>query len=192
MDELEDMLLELKDTSELMIDLAYSSLLYNNKEIAEEVQLMEETLDDLANRIQREAIARAVKDGDADKAFILVKMAASVEEISDAAMQIADVVLRGVEPHPVISLSIRDADSSISRAQVQDGSDLAGHTLGELKLASQTGMWVVAIKRDRRYIYGPDADTKLLPGDLLMVRGPTDGEEYFKDVASGTEKLVLN
>ncbi len=37
MDELDLMLLELKDTSELMIDLAYSSLLYNNRDIAEEV-----------------------------------------------------------------------------------------------------------------------------------------------------------
>jgi uncharacterized protein with PhoU and TrkA domain len=190
MDELEEMILELKDTSELMIDLAYSSLLYNNKEIAEEVQLMEETLDDLANKIQREAIARVAKDGDADKAFIMVKMAASVEEISDAAMQIADVVLRGVEPHPVISLSIRDADSIISRAQVQEGSDLTGHTLGELKLASQSGMWVVAIKRDRKYIYGPEADTKIMAGDLLVVRGPADGEEYFRDVASGAEKFL--
>ena len=45
MDELDLMLLELKDTSELMIDLAYSSLLYNNREIAEEVFQMEEALD---------------------------------------------------------------------------------------------------------------------------------------------------
>ena len=30
---LEEMILEIKDTSELMVDLAYSSLLYNNREI---------------------------------------------------------------------------------------------------------------------------------------------------------------
>lgn len=189
MDELEEMLLELKDTSELMIDLAYSSLLYNNKEIAEEVQIMEETLDGLANRIQREAIARVAKDGDADKAFILVKMAASLEEISDSAMEIADVVLKGVEPHPVILLSIRDADSIISRAQIAPGSVLVNKTLGELKLSTQTGMWVVAVKRERRYIYGPDHSTKLLEGDLLFTRGPADAEEYFRDVASGKVKF---
>lgn len=190
MDELEEMLLELKDTSELMIDLAYSSLLYNNKEIAEEVQLMEETLDDLANRIQREAISRVAKDGDADKAFIMVKMAASVEEISDAAMQIADVVLRGVEPHPVISMSIRDSDSVIFRMPIGEGSDLADKTLGALKFASHTGMWVVAIKRDKRYIYGPDEDTRLQSGDLLFARGPADGEDYLRDLTSGKEKLT--
>ena len=41
MNKIESMLLELKDTSEFMIDLAYSSLLYNNVEIAEEVEFLE-------------------------------------------------------------------------------------------------------------------------------------------------------
>ena len=31
---IEDMLVEMKNTSELMVDLAYSALLFNNKEIA--------------------------------------------------------------------------------------------------------------------------------------------------------------
>ena len=53
MDELDLMLLELKDTSELMIDLAYSSLLYNNRDIAEEVFQMEEALDEWPWRSRR-------------------------------------------------------------------------------------------------------------------------------------------
>ena len=35
MSKIASMLMELKDTSEMMIDLAYSSLLYDNTEIAE-------------------------------------------------------------------------------------------------------------------------------------------------------------
>ena len=38
---------ELKNTSELMIDLAYSSLMLNSKELAEEVQRLEERMDKL-------------------------------------------------------------------------------------------------------------------------------------------------
>ena len=38
---------ELKNTSELMIDLAYSSLMLNSKELAEEVQRLEEYMDKL-------------------------------------------------------------------------------------------------------------------------------------------------
>ena len=36
---------ELKNTSELMIDLAYSSLMLNSKDLAEEVERLEESMD---------------------------------------------------------------------------------------------------------------------------------------------------
>ncbi|HUT27289.1 MAG TPA: PhoU domain-containing protein [Methanomassiliicoccales archaeon] len=189
MDQLDEMLLELKDTSELMIDLAYSSLLYNNKEIAEEVVLMEEMLDGLANDIQRQAIERVVQDGDEGKAFTIIKLAAAVEEISDAAMQIAMVTIMDDEPHPVILLSIKDADTIITFAEVKDGSDLVGRTLGKMRLASQSGMWVVAIKRGRKYLYGPDKSTKLEIGDVVISRGPPDAEKYFQDLCFGKERL---
>ena len=52
MNKIESMLLELKDTSEFMIDLAYSSLLYNNSEIAEEVEFLEKKMDELSADIQ--------------------------------------------------------------------------------------------------------------------------------------------
>jgi len=189
MDELDLMLLELKDTSELMIDLAYSSLLYNNRDIAEEVFEMEEALDEMAMEIQKKAIERAVKDSDLDKAYAVIKLAQSMEEISDAARQIADVVLHDVEPHPVIALSLQESESIISSASVLENSDLAGTTLGDAKLANQCGMWVVAIKRGRKYIYGPDKTTRVAAGDLLFVRGPQDGESCFRDIASGAAHL---
>ena len=44
MSKIASMLMELKDTSEMMIDLAYSSLLYDNTEIAEEVIALSDTL----------------------------------------------------------------------------------------------------------------------------------------------------
>lgn len=189
MDELDLMLLELKDTSELMIDLAYSSLLYNNREIAQEVFQMEEALDELAMEIQKKAIERAVKDADPDKAFAVIRLAQSVEEISDAARQIADVVMRDSEPHPVIALSLQDSESIITSASVVESSDLSGSTLGDTKLANQCGMWVIAIKRGRKYIYGPDKTTRVFPADLLFARGPQDGESCFRDIVSGSARL---
>jgi uncharacterized protein with PhoU and TrkA domain len=189
MDELDLMLLELKDTSELMIDLAYSSLLYNNREIAEEVFQMEEALDEMALEIQKKAIERAVKDADPDKAFAVIRLAQSVEEISDAARQIADVVMRDNEPHPVIALSLQESESIITSASVLESSDLSGSTLGDTKLANQCGMWIVAIKRGRKYIYGPDKTTRVFPGDLLFARGPQDAESCFREIATGAARI---
>jgi uncharacterized protein with PhoU and TrkA domain len=190
MEELEKKLLEVKDTSELMVDLAYSSLLYNNRDIAQEVMELEEYTDELTTSIQQEAIRRAMSDGDVSRAFVTIKLVESLEEICDAASGIADVVMKNVEPHPVIKMSIRDSEVTIATATVIEGSDLADKTLDESKLASQSGMWVVAIKRGRRYVYGPDEETSVLVGDTLIVRGPRDGEEFFKDLASGKARLV--
>lgn len=189
METIEDMLLEIKDTSELMVDLAYSSLLYNNRDIAEEVLKLDGRMDELGDEIQELAIKRAVEDKDTQKALLIIRMARSVREISGAALKIADVVMRDVPPHPVIQLSLRESDVIISSATVEEGSDLAGSTLGGIKLATNSGMYVIAIRRGRRYIYGPDKDTPMAEGDILFVRGPEDGEQYFKDLAAGREHL---
>lgn len=178
MEELEKMFLEAKDTSELMIDLAYSSLLYNNKEIAEEVFVMEEMVDELTSRLQEEAIKRAIDDKNVHKALAVIRLATSIEEISDAAMQIADIVLRELQLHPVVHLSLKESDVIITTAKVSEKSELVNKTLEEIKLPSRSGMWLVAIKRGKKYIYGPDKHAVIQPDDILIARGPPEGEEY--------------
>jgi len=186
---LEEMLLEIKDTSELMVDLAYSSLLYNNRDIAEEVNQLDARMQELENDIQEMAVQNAVDDKDIKKALLIIRLAQSVGEISGAAMKFADVVRRDVPPHPVIQLSLRETDIIITAVTVGVTSDLAGATLGKSKLATNTGMYAIAIRRGRRYIYGPDQYTMMMEGDTLYVRGPEDGEQYLRDLANGTVHL---
>ena len=57
----EDMVLEIKDKSELMIDLAYSCLLYDNKVIAKEVYDLENLIDNLYQNIQKNALYEVQK-----------------------------------------------------------------------------------------------------------------------------------
>ncbi|HWR25590.1 MAG TPA: PhoU domain-containing protein, partial [Methanosarcina sp.] len=44
---LKDLLTEMKDTSELMVDLAYSAMIYDDEDIAEEVLNLEDKMDTL-------------------------------------------------------------------------------------------------------------------------------------------------
>jgi len=189
-EDLQDMLLELKDTSELMVDLAYSSLLYNNRDIAEEVHNMRSRAEELRDVLQELAIARAIEGRDANTALIIIRMARSALDISDAAMRIADVVRLDMPVHPVVRLSLRESDVIITTAIVHEGSDLEGTTLGATKLSTNSGMRVIAIKRGPRYIYGPDRTTTIMAGDVLFARGPEDGEAWFKDLAAGQEHLT--
>ncbi len=188
MNKVESMLLELKDTSEFMVDLAYSSLLYNNVEIAEEVIFLEGKMDELCIQIQQyiENIGREHPEEVAKFTFVL-RLQMAIEDIANAAASIADVVLRGLGEHPVIQMSIQESEATIEMATVSEKSILVGKTLGQLALGSHTGMYIIAIKRGSQYIYGPSRDTVILAGDILIAKGPEESADFFLDLAEGIE-----
>ena len=187
----EDIVLEIKDKSELMIDLAYSSLLYDNKTIAEEVYELENHVDTLYRTLQRIALEDVKNDNHSiDDALTLLRIARAGELIADAAQEIADVQLRDVELHPILKISIREADIVFSRVKVDPSSILCGKTLGQLRLASETGMMVIAMKQKNKWFYGPTKNTTIHPDDILFVKGPEDGEKHLIELATGkTDKI---
>jgi len=185
----EDIVLEIKDKSELMVDLAYSSLIYDNNTIAEEVYDLEDLIDELYQNIQKQTL-ELVDDQKLEvrDALAILRLAELGDTIADAAQEIADVVLRDVELHPILKMSIRESDQVFTRVQVDEKSILAGKTLGEIKLASETGMMVIAMRHGKRWLYGPNKNTKIDPGDILFAKGPEDGEKHLIDLASGKTK----
>jgi uncharacterized protein with PhoU and TrkA domain len=187
-EKIEDKILRMKDTSELMIDLAYSALLYNNKQIAQEVYHLEEIIDNLYQEIQYNAVSTTAKNNP-NVALTMIRLATSIEMIADSARGIADVVLRDIEPHPILKMSIRESDVIITKTQVNPGSSLTNCTLGNIKLASETGMWVIAIRRGDEWIFGPDENTGINPGDILIARGPGEGEKSLLRLARGKGKF---
>jgi uncharacterized protein with PhoU and TrkA domain len=189
MNRLEEMLLEMKDTSEFMVDLAYSSLIYDNEEIAEEVIFLAGNMEDLSLRIQELVIEIGMsKPEEIARIVVAIRLQASIRSIADAAKSIADVVLRGLGKHPVLAMSIKESETSITLAKVAEVSVLSGKTFAETRLSTNCGMFVIAIKRDREYIFGPSRGTKIEAGDILIAKGPEEGVLWFRNLADGTEK----
>ncbi len=174
MDEFDDIrscLVEMKDLSALMIDLAFSSVMYNSKDIAEEVYLLEERMDDLTLKVKRLALRAAKREKDPESLLSIMDLADINEHISDAAYGVADIVLRDIEPHPIILSIMEDTDEELGRVTVRQGSVLAGKTLKQLKLPSKIGTRILAIKRGTRYIYNPGKDDAVEEGDVLIAVG---------------------
>ncbi len=179
MKEMEEALLEMKDTSELMVDLAYSALLYQNRDIAKEVIEMENKIDRLYERILKGGLEKCKEDQEVERYLILIKMADSVERIADAALDIADVVLRDIDLHPVLKKSLEESDTVLVRKVVNKGSFLDGKKIGKAKVASKTGMWIIAVRRGENWSYGPGKSLKLKSGDIIFARGPEESEEML-------------
>ncbi|MEM1536431.1 MAG: TrkA C-terminal domain-containing protein [Candidatus Bathyarchaeia archaeon] len=174
---------ELKDTSELMIDLAYSALLLNSKELAEEVQRLEEYVDKLHTEFELLVLSSGFKKEEARGFLGLVRLGVVTEKIADAAAQIAEVVLRGVEPHPVLKLAIEEAEETITYVQVNERSPLVNKTLKDARIPEETGMWILAIKRGDKCMR-PKPDTTIQVGDVLIASGYAEGEEDLKRLAA--------
>ncbi|WP_297501733.1 TrkA C-terminal domain-containing protein [Thermococcus sp.] len=174
MDEFEEIrncLVEMKDLSALMIDLAFSSVMYNSEDIAEEVYLLEERMDDLTLNVKRLTLRAAKKEEDPERLLSIIDLAEINEHISDAAYGIADIILRDLEPHPIIRKIMEDTKEELGRVTVRPNSVLIGKTLEQLKLPSKIGTRIIAIKRGDRYIYDPGKKDTIEGGDVLIAVG---------------------
>jgi len=181
--EIVERFVELKDTSELMMDLAYSSLLLNSKELAEEVQRLEEYVDKLHTDFELLVLSSKFKKEEAKGFLGLIRLGVVTEKIADAAAEIAEVVLRGIEPHPILKLTIKEAEETVTSVKVAENSPLANKTLREARIPKETGMWVLVIKRGDKCIR-PKPDSIIQVGDILIASGYAEGEEDFKKLAS--------
>jgi uncharacterized protein with PhoU and TrkA domain len=174
---------ELKDTSELMLDLAYSSLMLNSKDLAEEVELLEERMDQMHTDFELLALTSDFKKEEASGFLGLIRLGVATEKIADAAADIAEVVLRGIEPHPILKLTIKEAEETVAQACVTGDSPLVNKTLKEARVHEETGMWVLMIKRGEKYLR-PRADSKIQAGDVLVASGYAEGADDLKKLAS--------
>jgi uncharacterized protein with PhoU and TrkA domain len=177
-------LVSLKDTSELMIDLAYSSLLLNSRELAEEVQALEERMDNLHTEFELLVLSSGFEPKESKDFLGLIRLGVVTEEIADGATEIADVVLRGLEPHPILRRVIEEAEETVTRVRVSKTSPLVGKNLREAQIQEETGMWVLVIRRGKKWLR-PRSETVIKVGDILIASGYAEGEEDFEGLASG-------
>ena len=134
--------LAMKEASELMVDLAYSALLYDDRRVAEEIHYLDEEMEDLHYELQQLAVLGVaaachpdmgdVEPVTVERALGLLRLAGAVERISEAARSIADVTLRDIDPHPVLAESMRESDSTVLRFRlVEPGSEAEAEAPGE-------------------------------------------------------------
>jgi len=183
-----DALTEMKDVSEIMIDLAYSSAIFNSDELAEEVMELEKRVDYLDYIIDMNTMLAARDAEDAKHLTAVTTVAAATNKISDAAADIADIVLKNIGIHPIVRQAFQEVEERLARAIVKPDSILIDQTLGELELAAKIGVDVIAIRRHREWTIDPKDEEKILQNDVLIARGAPHGIDELKALASGKQK----
>lgn len=185
-----ELLLELKNLSELMIDLAYSAALFNDKELAEDVLELEARIDNITYLLDIEIMIAARDAKDAETLIGVSTVAAAADKISDAAADIAAIVTRRIGIHPIIGEIFEKVEERLMKATVKKGSIIIGKTLSELDLAARMGVDIIAIRRNKDWILDPGETEKIFLGDILITRGAPLGIKEFKELAEAKLKKL--
>ena len=180
---IKELLVHAKDAAELMVDLAYAGVFFGDVVLAEEVLQLEHEMDDLLVDLRSLCMLAARTPEDADQLAGVLSMAVSIEGIADSAEDIARVVLKDLGVPRQLREDLRHATEITARVRVHAENEMEGLPLHEVELPARTGMWIIAIRRDVEWIYGPSGDDVLREGDRLIVQGPPDSLETVRLMA---------
>ncbi len=181
-----DLLALAKDASELMVDLAYAAVFFNEEKLAREVERLEERMADHLRRLRALAMLAARSPEDAEGMAGVLWIADAIEKIGDAASDIARVVAARLGIPDALRPDLRHADEMTARVKVRPEASAIGRSLRELSLPTETGMWVMAIRSGIDWEFDPGPDDVLSEGDVLLIRGPEEGVNLVRALAGAS------
>jgi uncharacterized protein with PhoU and TrkA domain len=127
---------------------------------------------------------------DAQHLTAVTTVATATNKISDAAADIAAIVLKDIGIHPIVRKAFQQVEERLARAIVKPESILVNKKLGDLELAVKIGVDVIAIRRNREWTIDPEDKEKIQEGDVLIARGTPHGIDNLKAIASGKLKSM--
>jgi uncharacterized protein with PhoU and TrkA domain len=86
-------------------------------------------------------------------------------------------VEHGEPLHPVVQIALEETEEISAETVVEAGTPADGRSLKDLRLETETGMFVLAVQRGARWIYRPRGPFVLRAGDRLIAVGPEEGAE---------------
>jgi len=178
------MLAEAKDTSELMVDLAYAAVYFNDPGMCEEVAQLEERLNDLVQDMRAVCILAVRRPKEAESMASVLQVISAIEGIGNAAIDITRIVTHNLGIPAELIADLSNAEEVSHRVWVREGSHLAHRPLAAMELPVATGLRVMAIRRDRSWITEIDGNVIVLPGDVLFLRGSPAGLVRLHELAA--------
>jgi uncharacterized protein with PhoU and TrkA domain len=174
-----DVLVEMKNVSEVAVGLAYSALVFRDAGLAAEVRHLEDRLDEMKDRLDVWVLRAGAETLDPSPLRGLLQLAQAAEDIGDAAQQMVWLIEQGEEVHPILNIALGEADEVVVRMPVADGATVDGAALGDLQLNIDPGFHVLAVRRGGRYLYRPRGGVHLHGGDELIASGPDEGRSML-------------
>ncbi|MFX1374587.1 MAG: potassium channel family protein [Promethearchaeota archaeon] len=163
------------DISETMIELALAAIFLRNDELAEDILEMEELMDGLNLAFEKDLLDLAKLIETPRDLTGIMRIVFSCELIADAATHIAENIIKGFEPHPILQQAIRETSEIVVRETLSEDSFFKKKTYNELQDSRyKRGFHIIALKREEKWIYRFNPDFIFQEGDRLIGLGPKE------------------
>jgi uncharacterized protein with PhoU and TrkA domain len=180
-----DLLTWMKTYSELMIDLAYSALLFSSERLKDYVLELENTVDRLGYQLLM-SLSLSVRDKeDAEMAVGLFRIANSANKISAAAADMASLVGSGYDSHPLFTGMFAYVEERLAMASVESNSPLVGETVDDVWEKCDLNVDIIAARMNGEWKLNPPGTHVIREGEILFARGSENEIENFEQLASG-------
>jgi uncharacterized protein with PhoU and TrkA domain len=169
------------DISETMIELALASLFLDSYEVAEDVLEMEELMDGLNISFEKALLDFSHEIDSPRDLTGIMRIVFSCEQIADAAAHIAENILKGFQPHPILQKAIEETQEIVVRESLSIDSFFKDKTYNQLQdKRYKRGFHIIALKREHKWIYSFNSDFVFQEGDLLIGLGPKETVEQWR------------
>ncbi|MCX8147459.1 MAG: hypothetical protein N3D84_03260, partial [Candidatus Woesearchaeota archaeon] len=141
-------LLKMKNMTEHMLDLAYSAVFLEDREILDEVKQMHFEMSILEENTLK--MLFKVKESEADRLFLL-DLIGSMKEISNAALHIG--VLAEKKAPSIVNEILKESHNKVISAKISSQSPYSNKTIGESKIWQETNVKILGVKRGKKWIF---------------------------------------
>lgn len=189
---LKEILIRLRNLSQLMVDLGYAALMEDSFELAQEAIRVKAEIRELSYDLRKEAlmVARFSRNSKEDIPQIanILQIGVAIKEMSDGIDDLIEIVIRNVGVHPIIKMAYIKKEMRTMRFEVEEDSRLDDKKLEDVTLDIKTGFKVVAIRRGEKWILNPHGKTSVKKGDVLIVEGRDISIRKMQEYVKGKKK----
>ena len=186
MGNIKENILKMKDISELMIDLAYSALLLQDKRISAEVERMYKQIISLEQDTLKMIFKVRIHD---EERIFFIEFAGNVKDIANTAVNLSRQVHSPKFP-ALIKDILTASDKRVIVKKISRDSIYAGKNVGEVKVSTFTKARIIAIKRNEEWLFNINKLNQMEANDVLVAVGNYEAEKLLNDYTAGKIRRI--
>ncbi len=182
-----EILEELRHLSQIIVDLGYSAILQDDKDLALEANMLKRKINELSYEI-RLSIIYASKSAwttrtEIEQLASVLQVGVAAKEISDGVEDLISIVIRGKGVHPILK-SVFGRDYLMKLVEIPE--EKREFTMGLLKIPEEVD--IEYVRRGDHIIFGPlDDSFKIKGNDTILISGsPIEVNKLLEHI----EKIV--